>query len=68
VVQALTVCNAPGSANPWLASAGAELNLDAAIYYDVPARLRLGFAAPIANRDDGRAKSVSVYLTFGSSF
>ena len=68
VQQAVTVCSNPDSANPWLASAGAELNLDAAIYYDVPARMRLGVAAPIANREFGRAKSVSVYFTFGSSF
>jgi hypothetical protein len=68
VVQAVTVCSSPGSANPWLASAGAELNLDAAIYYDLPARMRLGVAAPTANREFGRAKSVSVYFTFGSSF
>ena len=68
VLQAVTVCSNPGSANPWLASAGAELNLDAAIYYDVPARMRLGVAAPFASREYGRAKSVSVYFTFGSSF
>ncbi|HYN82069.1 MAG TPA: hypothetical protein VES88_11245 [Gemmatimonadaceae bacterium] len=68
VVQAVTVCSDPGAANPWLASAGAELNLDAAIYYDVPARIRLGVAAPVASREYGRAKSMSLYLTFGSSF
>jgi Tol biopolymer transport system component len=68
VVQAVTVCSDPGGANPWLASVGAELNLDAAIYYDVPARIRLGFAVPTASREYGRAKSVSTYLTFGSSF
>lgn len=68
VQQAVTVCSNPGSANPWLASAGAELNVDAAIYYDVPARIRLGVAAPIANREYGRAKSISIYFTFGSSF
>jgi hypothetical protein len=68
VLQAVTVCSNPGSANPWLASAGAELNLDAAIYYDVPARMRLGVAAPLASREYGRAKSVSVYFTFGFSF
>lgn len=68
VVQAVTVCSDPGGANPWLASVGAELNLDAAIYYDVPARIRFGFAVPTASREYGRAKSVSLYLTFGSSF
>lgn len=68
VVQALTVCSDPTSKSPWLASVGGEINLDAALYYDVPARIRLGVAAPIANREYGRAKSVSVYLTFGTSF
>jgi hypothetical protein len=68
VQQAVTVCSNPGAANPWLASVGGELNLDAAIYYDVPARMRVGVAAPVANREYGRAKSVSVYFTFGSSF
>jgi len=44
------------------------LNLDAALYYDVPARIRFGVAAPVSGRDYTRAKTVSVYLTFGSSF
>ncbi|MFN2603410.1 MAG: hypothetical protein ABR582_11715 [Gemmatimonadaceae bacterium] len=63
-----SVCNASAADNPWLASVGGELNLDAALYYDVPARLRFGIAAPIAGRDYTGAKAVSVYLTFGSSF
>jgi hemolysin activation/secretion protein len=68
VIQAITVCSDPNGASPWLASVGGEINLDAAIYYDIPARLRLGAAVPVGSREYGRAKSVSVYLTFGSSF
>jgi hypothetical protein len=68
VIQAVTVCSGPNASSPWLASVGGELNLDAAIYYDIPARIRLGLAVPVANREYGRAKSASVYLTFGSSF
>ena len=59
---------APGRDNPWLSSVGAELNLDAALYYDVPARLRFGIAAPVSGKNFTGAKAVSVYLTFGSSF
>jgi WD40-like Beta Propeller Repeat len=62
------VCSMTDSQNPWLASVGGELNLDAALYYDVPARVRLGSAVPIANREQGRAKTVSFYLAFGASF
>lgn len=68
VLQAVTVCSSAATRNPWLASVGGEANLDAALYYDVPARIRLGVAAPVANRKRGNAKAASVYLTFGSSF
>lgn len=62
------VCRASDATNPWLASVGGELDLDAALYSDTPGRIRLGVAAPVANRDYGRAKAASFYLTFGSSF
>jgi hypothetical protein len=68
LVPVAIVCRAADSENPWLASAGAELNLDAALYYDIPARIRFGVAVPVANRDYGRGKAASFYLTFGSSF
>ncbi|HVD61315.1 MAG TPA: hypothetical protein VNC11_10630 [Gemmatimonadaceae bacterium] len=67
-VNSSTLCSANDVDNPWLASVGAELNLDAALYYDIPARIRLGFAVPVAGRDATRAKSASGYLTFGTSF
>ncbi len=67
---ASVVCGATrkSTSAPWLASVGGELNFDTAIQYDVPARLRAGVAVPVANRQEGRARSASFYLTFGSSF
>lgn len=62
------VCGGENVRAPWLGSAGGELNFDTAIQYDFPARLRAGFAVPVVNRESGRAKLVSFYLTFGSSF
>ncbi|MEJ7759621.1 MAG: hypothetical protein WKF55_08505 [Gemmatimonadaceae bacterium] len=64
------VCGATrkSTSAPWLASVGGELNFDTAIQYDVPARLRAGVAVPVANGQEGRARSASFYLTFGSSF
>jgi hypothetical protein len=41
-VTTAAVCNASDADNPWLASVGGEVNLDAALAYDVPARIRLG--------------------------
>jgi hypothetical protein len=67
-VNDFSICTATDASNPWLASVGGELNLDAALYYDVPARIRLGVAVPVASRDFAGAKTASVYLTFGSSF
>lgn len=53
----------------WIASAGAELNLDASIFsYDAPLRVRLGIAAPIHGREQVAADAVTAYLTFGASF
>jgi len=51
-----------------IASAGAELNLDAALQYDVPYRLRAGLATPIARRDRFGQSRVAGYVTAGLSF
>ncbi len=67
-VSAASVCSLSDAENPWLGSVGGEVNLDAALYYDVPARIRLGVAAPVAGREETTAKTVSFYVTFGSSF
>ena len=52
----------------WLVSAGGELNLDAALSYDVPYRFRLGVAAPIERAGLARPDPVTVYFTLGLSF
>jgi hypothetical protein len=67
-VNSSTLCSARDVDNPWLASVGAELNLDAALYYDIPARIRMGLVAPVSGRDETNAKTVSGYVTFGTSF
>jgi hypothetical protein len=51
-----------------MTSVGAELNLDTGIQLDVPARVRLGIAFPLANRDQLRARRAQLYGTFGASF
>ena len=52
-----------------IASAGAELGLAAAVLdWDTPQQFRLGFAVPIAGRENTEAKRVSVYLAFGLSY
>ncbi|HVF41227.1 MAG TPA: hypothetical protein VM939_15090 [Gemmatimonadaceae bacterium] len=62
------VCGGPTTSGPWLASGGAELNFDTAIQYDIPARFRLGVAAPVTGREAGRARRISAYFTVGASF
>lgn len=57
-----------GPARNWIASAGAELNLDTALQYDVPYRLRVGLAAPIVNHSLVTPSAVSVYFQVGYQF
>jgi hypothetical protein len=52
----------------WFTSAGGELNLDAAIPYDVPYRFRLGVAAPISGRELPGIEPVTVYVSLGFPF
>ena len=52
----------------WLASAGAELNIDAALQYDVPYRLRFGVANILRKPEDLVAKSREFYFTLGFPF
>jgi hypothetical protein len=62
------ICDASEVGNPVMSSAGAELNIDTGIQLDVEARVRLGIAFPLANREELFARSPQVYATFGSSF
>jgi len=52
----------------WLASAGAELDLDAALQYDVPYRFRLGVAQPVAGRAYASSSGPSIFFALGLSF
>ncbi len=67
-VGVTSACRISAASYPWLASAGGEIDFDTALQYDVPARFRLGIAAPVLNRKFAGADPVSVYLTFGSAF
>jgi hypothetical protein len=51
-----------------MTSAGAELNIDTAFLLDTQARLRLGIAFPLANRQQLGASAAQAYATFGASF
>ena len=62
------VCRASDAGNPVMTSAGAELNIDTGIQLDVAARIRLGVAFPLANRDRLGATRAQFYGTFGASF
>jgi len=62
------VCRAADVGNPVMRSAGVELNVDTGLQLDLQARMRMGVAFPLANREELRAKRASVYFTFGASF
>ena len=63
------VCGPGTTAREWLASAGAELNLDAAVLaYDAVYRIRLGAAVPVHDRRALATQDVTGYLTLGLSF
>jgi hypothetical protein len=57
-----------GTASNYIASAGAELDLDTGLQYDVPYRLRLGLAFPIVNRSLRRVSAANVYFQLGYQF
>jgi len=61
-------CSAADAQRRLMSSAGAELDLDAALQYDVPYRFRLGLAAPTSNRSFYGAAPVAAYLSVGVSF
>lgn len=57
-----------GGFSDYLASAGAELDLDTGLQYDAPYRLRLGLAFPLVNHSLRRVSAVSVYFQLGYQF
>jgi WD40 repeat protein len=61
-------CSAADAQRRLMSSVGAELDLDAALQYDVPYRFRLGLAAPTSNRSFYGAAPVATYFSVGVSF
>ncbi len=61
------LCERPGARDGWIASAGAELVLDAALQYDIPYRFRIGAAAPYV-APAGISRRGAFYLSLGSFF
>jgi hypothetical protein len=61
-------CGALDSANPLLTSVGAELNMDAALQFDVPYRLRFGVARPLQGRAEFATRAATIYATLGINF
>jgi hypothetical protein len=62
------VCPVKGTAQQTMASAGAELQLNAALQYDVPFLFRFGAATPIAGRTYFGSSNVAAYFTVGLAF
>ena len=62
------VCRSTDIGTPVMRSVGAELNIDTGVQLDLQARLRLGVAFPLAERERFDAQRARFYATFGSSF
>ncbi|MDP9202619.1 MAG: hypothetical protein M3P26_11900 [Gemmatimonadota bacterium] len=62
------VCRVVDVGNPVMGSAGMELNIDTGLQLDLEARIRLGVAFPLANREQLGASKAQAYATFGASF
>ncbi|HEU4748132.1 MAG TPA: LpqB family beta-propeller domain-containing protein [Gemmatimonadaceae bacterium] len=62
------VCRATDVGTPVMRSAGAELNIDTGVQLDFQARVRLGFAFPLAERERFGADAAQFYATFGAGF
>ncbi|HET6760636.1 MAG TPA: hypothetical protein VFH13_00980 [Gemmatimonadaceae bacterium] len=67
-VTADGVCRTVDVGNPMMRSAGMELNVDTGLQLDLQARVRLGVAFPLANREQLGASRAQAYFTFGASF
>ncbi len=66
-VASSAVCTA-STPRDWMASAGAELRVDAAYQYDVPYQFRLGVATPLAGRAYFGGGNAVVYFALGLPF
>ena len=62
------VCRTTDVGTPVMRSIGGELNIDTGVQLDFQARLRLGVAFPLTDRERFAADAARVYLTFGAGF
>jgi hypothetical protein len=62
------ICRSADVGTPVMRSAGTELNVDTGVQLDIQARVRLGVAFPLAERERLLAKRVQFYATFGTAF
>ena len=63
------VCGPGSTTRQWIASAGGEVNLDAAVLaYDAVYRIRLGLATPVHDPLGRATDAVTAYATMGLSF
>jgi hypothetical protein len=64
-----SICAPPPLIGRTIASAGAELGINAALLdWDRPQPIRIGLAVPVAGREVTGARAATVYLAFGLSF
>ncbi|GAC1477538.1 MAG: hypothetical protein NVS1B4_20360 [Gemmatimonadaceae bacterium] len=61
-------CAATTYESRWVASVGAELNLDAAVQYDAPLRVRLGVAVPAVDNSLLPVARATGYVTLGVNY
>ena len=61
-------CRGAAPSPDWLRSAGAELDLDVALQYDVLYRFRFGVAVPQANAGSGVSGGAQAYVAVGRAF
>ncbi len=61
-------CSAADAQRHLMSSAGAELDLDASLQYDVPYRFRLGLARPVSSQTFYGVAPVNAYFSAGISF
>jgi hypothetical protein len=62
------ICPKAGTAQDWMASSGAELQVDAAYDYDSPYRFRIGIATPIKGRKYFGSNNIAIYFALGIPF
>jgi hypothetical protein len=62
------ICRSGDVGTPVMRSVGTELNIDTGVQLDIQARVRLGVAFPLAERERLDADRTQFYATFGTSF